>query len=163
MSEKITVNFTLNGKPVSFETEAHVSLLRMLRNNLQWDVKCGCEEGDCGTCTVLVDGVTQKSCITLAKQVEGKSVTTVKGITYNDDDVTGQMLQRAFVECGSIQCGFCTPGMVMASKEYIDNGGIADREAIKEALSGNLCRCTGYVKIIDAVYRVAKDLGREVR
>ena len=163
MAEKITVNFILNGKPVSFETEAHVSLLRMLRNNLQWDVKCGCEEGDCGTCTVLVDGVTQKSCITLAKQVEGKSVTTIKGITYNDQDVTGQMLQRAFVECGSIQCGFCTPGMVMASKEYIDNGGIADREAIRHALSGNLCRCTGYVKIIDAVYRVAKDLGREVR
>ena len=103
MSEKITVNFILNGKPVSFETEAHVSLLRMLRNNLQWDVKCGCEEGDCGTCTVLVDGETQKSCITLAKQVEGKSVTTVKGITYNDDDVTGQMLKKAFVECGSIQ------------------------------------------------------------
>lgn len=163
MSEKITVNFTLNGKPVSFETEAHVSLLRMLRNNLQWDVKCGCEEGDCGTCTVLVDGVAKKSCVTLAAQVEGKNVLTVKGITYNDEDVTGQMLQRAFVECGSIQCGFCTPGMVMASKEYIDNGGIADREAIKNALSGNLCRCTGYVKIIDAVYRVAKDLGREVR
>ena len=93
----------------------------------------------------------------------GKNVTTVKGITYNNEDVTGQMLQRAFVECGSIQCGFCTPGMVMASKEYIDNGGIADRESIKKALSGNLCRCTGYVKIIDAVYRVAKDLGREVR
>lgn len=163
MSEKITVNFTLNGKAVSFETEAHVSLLRMLRNNLQWDVKCGCEEGDCGTCTVLVDGVAKKSCVTLAAQVEGKNVTTVKGITYNNEDVTGQMLQRAFVECGSIQCGFCTPGMVMASKEYIDNGGIADREAIKKALSGNLCRCTGYVKIIDAVYRVAKDLGREVR
>jgi carbon-monoxide dehydrogenase small subunit len=163
MSEKITVNFTLNGKPVSFETEAHVSLLRMLRNNLQWDVKCGCEEGDCGTCTVLVDGVAKKSCVTLAAQVEGKSVLTTKGITYNKEDVTGQMLQRAFVECGSIQCGFCTPGMVMASKEYIDNGGIADREAIKKALSGNLCRCTGYVKIIDAVYRVAKDLGREVR
>lgn len=163
MSDKITVNFTLNGKPVSFETEAHVSLLRMLRNNLQWDVKCGCEEGDCGTCTVLVDGVTKKSCVTLAAQVEGKSVTTTKGITYNKEDVTGQMLQRAFVECGSIQCGFCTPGMVIASKEYIDNGGIADREAIKKALSGNLCRCTGYVKIVDAVYRVAKDLGREVR
>lgn len=163
MSEKITVNFTLNGKPVSFETEAHVSLLRMLRNNLQWDVKCGCEEGDCGTCTVLVDGVARKSCVTLAAQVEGKSVLTTKGITYNKEDITGQMLQRAFVECGSIQCGFCTPGMVMASKEYIDNGGIADREAIKKALSGNLCRCTGYVKIIDAVYRVAKDLGREVR
>lgn len=163
MSDKITVNFTLNGKPVSFETEAHVSLLRMLRNNLQWDVKCGCEEGDCGTCTVLVDGVAKKSCVTLAAQVEGKSVITTKGITYNEEDVTGQMLQRAFVECGSIQCGFCTPGMVMASKAYIDNGGIADREEIKKALSGNLCRCTGYVKIIDAVYRVAKDLGREVR
>lgn len=163
MSQPIFVNFTLNGKPVSLQATPEMSLLRMLRNNLQWDVKCGCEEGDCGTCTVLVDGMSQKSCLTLAAQVEGKSVTTVKGITYNKEDVTGQMLQRAFVECGSIQCGFCTPGMVMAAKEYIDNGGIADREAIRKAISGNLCRCTGYVKIIDAIYRVAKDLGREVR
>ncbi len=163
MSNPIFVNFTLNGKQVSLQATPEMSLLRMLRNNLQWDVKCGCEEGDCGTCTVIVDGKTMKSCLTLAAQVEGKNVTTVKGITYNDADVHGQMLQRAFVECGSIQCGFCTPGMVMAAKEYIDDGGIADREAIRKAISGNLCRCTGYVKIIDAIYRVAKDLGREVR
>lgn len=163
MSEKITVNFTLNGKPVSYETEAHTSLLRMLRNNLNWDVKCGCEEGDCGTCTVLINGMAQKSCITLAAQVEGKEVITIKGVTYNNEDKVGQMLQRAFVECGSVQCGFCTPGMILASKAYIEHGGIADRDAIKHALAGNLCRCTGYVKIIDAVYRVAKDLGREVR
>ena len=163
MSDKITVNFTLNGKPVAFQCEAHTSLLRMLRDNLQWDVKCGCEEGDCGTCTVLIDGLAYKSCITLAAQVEGKSVVTTKGVTYNEEDKVGHMLQRAFVECGSIQCGFCTPGMVMAAKSYLDHGGIADRTEIRKAISGNLCRCTGYVKIVDAIYRVAKELGREVR
>lgn len=162
MGEMIQVNFILNGKPTTYTTSAHSNLLRMLRDNYNYDVKCGCEEGDCGTCTVLIDGVSMKSCITLAAQAEGRHVTTVKGITYGEDEI-GHMIQTAFVECGSIQCGFCTPGMIMAAKEYIGNGGIADRNEIRKAISGNLCRCTGYVKIVDAIYRVAKDLGREVR
>lgn len=162
MSEMITVNFKLNGRPLSYVVPAHMSLMKMLRSNGHYEVKCGCEEGDCGTCTVIVEGETLKSCITLAAQVEGKHVVTVQGLAYGDDEI-GHMIQRAFVECGSIQCGFCTPGMVMVAKEYIDNGGIADRQAIRAAISGNLCRCTGYVKIVDAIYRVAKDLGREVR
>ena len=162
MSNMVKVNFNLNGKPVSYTVPAHTSLLKLLRDNGHYEVKCGCEERDCGTCTVIVEGETLKSCITLAAQIEGKNVITVKGITYGDDEV-GHMIQRAFVECGAIQCGFCTPGMVMAAKEYIDNGGIADREEIRKAISGNLCRCTGYVKIVDAIYRVAKELGREVR
>ncbi len=158
----IQVNFILNGKPTTYTVPAHMSLLKMLRENNHYEVKCGCEEGDCGTCTVLINGESMKSCLTLAAQVEGKEVLTVQGITYGDDEV-GHMIQKAFVECGSIQCGFCTPGMVMAAKEYIDNGGIADRQEIRKAISGNLCRCTGYVKIVDAIYRVAKELGREVR
>ena len=162
MSKEIQVSFTLNGKPVTYTVPPQTSLLRMLRNNYNYDVKCGCEEGDCGTCTVLVNGESLKSCITLAAQMEGKDIITTKGLTYGTDEI-GHMIQRAFVECGSIQCGFCTPGMVMAAKEYIDDGGIADRKAIRKAISGNLCRCTGYVKIVDAIYRVAKDLGREVR
>jgi carbon-monoxide dehydrogenase small subunit len=163
MSEMIQVRFTLNGRPTTYSVKAHTSLLRMLRDNFNYDVKCGCEEGDCGTCTVLVDGVSQKSCITLAAQVEGKCVLTVKGITYTAEDEMGHRLQKNFVECGSIQCGFCTPGMIMAGKEYLDNGGTADREAIRKAISGNLCRCTGYKKIIDAIYQTAKEIGREVR
>ncbi|MDR1619747.1 MAG: (2Fe-2S)-binding protein [Clostridiales bacterium] len=162
MSEMIKVSFTLNGKPVTYNVAAQTSLLRMLRDNYNYDVKCGCEEGDCGTCTVLVDGVSHKSCITLAAQVEGKSVLTVRGITYGDDEA-GHLLQKNFVECGSIQCGFCTPGLIMVSKEYLNNGGIADRSAIRRAISGNLCRCTGYKKIIDAVYKTAKEIGREER
>lgn len=162
MSEMIKVNFTLNGKPTTYSVESHTNLLRMLRDNFNYDVKCGCEEGDCGTCTVLIDGVSQKSCITLAAQVEGKCVLTVKGVTYSDDEL-GHLLQKNFVECGSIQCGFCTPGMVLAGKEYLNNGGVADRAAIRVAISGNLCRCTGYVKIVDAIYKTAVEIGREVR
>jgi len=162
MSDCIQVSFILNGKPTSYQVTPETSLLRMLRDNGNYDVKCGCEEGDCGTCTVLINGETMKSCITLAAQVEGANIVTTKGLTYSDDEI-GHMIQQAFVECGSIQCGFCTPGMVMAAKEYIDNGGIADRKEIRKAISGNLCRCTGYVKIVDAIYKVAKDLGREAR
>lgn len=162
MSNNIDVTFMLNGKQVTYNVPAHMNLLRMLRENNNYDVKCACEEGDCGTCTVMINGESIKSCITLAAQVEGACVTTTKGLTYGDDEV-GHMIQKAFVECGSIQCGFCTPGMVMAAKDYIDHGGIADRAEIRKAISGNLCRCTGYVKIVDAIYRVAKDLGREVR
>ncbi len=162
MSNCIQVSFILNGKPTTYQVAPETSLLRMLRDHGNYDVKCGCEEGDCGTCTVLINGETMKSCITLAAQVEGADIVTTKGLTYGQDEI-GHMLQRAFVECGSIQCGFCTPGMIMAAKEYIDNGGIADRKAIRKAISGNLCRCTGYVKIVDAIYKVAKDLGREAR
>ena len=161
MGEMIEVNFTLNGKPTTYSVAPHTSLLRMLRNNYNYDVKCGCENGDCGTCTVLVDGVGMKSCITLAAQVEGKSVLTVKGITYGDDKV-GHLLQEKFVECGAIQCGFCIPGMIIAAKYYLDHGGKADRKAIRAGISGNLCRCTGYQKIVDAIYKVACELGREV-
>ena len=163
MSQNITVNFTLNGKRTTYSIAPHTSLLRMLRDNYNYDVKCGCEEGDCGTCTVLVDGVSQKSCITLAAQVEGKCVVTTKGVTYNCEDELGHRLQENFVKCGSIQCGFCIPGMIMVGKEYLDNGGLADREAIRRAISGNLCRCTGYKKIIDAIYNTAKEIGREAR
>lgn len=163
MSEMIKVNFTLNGKPTTYTVAPHTNLLRMLRDNFNYDVKCGCEEGDCGTCTVLIDGVSMKSCITHAAQVEGKCVVTVRGVTYNPEDELGHRLQENFVLCGSIQCGFCTPGMIMAGKEYLDNGGVADREAIRKAISGNLCRCTGYKKIIDAIYKTAKEIGREER
>lgn len=161
MAELLPLTLKVNGVEKTFQAPAHLSLLKLLRDNLYWDVKCGCEEGDCGTCSVLLDGVAVKSCTTLAHACAGHEVWTVKGLGYNDD-VTAQ-LQKAFVECGSIQCGFCTPGMIVAAKDYLAHGGLADRDAIRKAISGNLCRCTGYHKIIDAIYRVAVELGREVR
>ena len=130
--------------------------MRFLRDNGFWDVKCGCEKGDCGTCTVIFNGQSVKSCVTLAAQAEGGQIWTNKGLGVVDD--LTQKLQKAFVDCGAIQCGFCTPGMIMAGKAYLDGNGQADRAAIKEAISGNLCRCTGYKKIVDAIYAVAVEL-----
>ncbi len=156
MSEKIKLNFTVNGEAVSWEIEPQTNLLRALRDNYIYDVKCGCEEGDCGTCTVLLDGVATKSRLTLAAACEGHEVWTDKGLGLSDK--IGARLQEAFVECGSVQCGFCTPGMIVVGIEYLKNGGKPDRAAIKKAISGNLCRCTGYVKIVDAIYKVAKEI-----
>ncbi|MDR0840667.1 MAG: (2Fe-2S)-binding protein [Christensenellaceae bacterium] len=158
MCDKIKINLVVNGEPVTFEVQPHVSLLRALRDNYYYDVKCGCEEGDCGTCTVLLDGIATKSCITLAAACEGHEVWTDKGLGYND--ALAARLQAAFVECGSIQCGFCSPGMIVAGVHYLKHGGKADRRAIKRSISGNLCRCTGYVKIVDAIYKVAQEIER---
>jgi carbon-monoxide dehydrogenase small subunit len=156
MSEKIKINLKVNGEAVTYEVEPQQSLMRALRDNYVYDVKCGCEVGECGTCTVLLDGVSVKSCLTLAAACEGHEVWTNKGLGYNDR-LTAR-LQEAFVECGSVQCGFCTPGMIIAGTDYLKHGGKADRAAIRSAISGNLCRCTGYVKIVDAIYKVAKEI-----
>jgi carbon-monoxide dehydrogenase small subunit len=152
---KITV--TVNGSKVTREVKAELNLLRFLRDNGFYDVKCGCEMGDCGSCTVFFNGQTVKSCVTLAAQADGGEVWTNKGLGLTDA-LTGK-LQEAFVRHGSIQCGFCTPGMIMAGKSYIETNGKADREAIKQAIAGNLCRCTGYKKIVDAIYDVAQQMG----
>ncbi|MEG1548625.1 MAG: (2Fe-2S)-binding protein [Clostridia bacterium] len=156
MSNKMKINLKVNGENVTYEIEPQQNLLRVLRDNYIYDVKCGCEEGDCGTCTVLLDGVTVKSCITLAAACDGCEIWTDKGLGYNDR--VAARLQAAFVECGSVQCGFCTPGMIVVGVSYLKNGGKPDRNAIKKAISGNLCRCTGYVKIVDAIYKVAKEI-----
>lgn len=153
MSE-INITLTVNGTKVNANVKPELSLLKFLRDNRFWDVKCGCEEGDCGTCTVIFNGKSVKSCITLAAQADGGTVWTNKGLGVVDE--LTQKLQEAFVKHGSIQCGFCTPGMIVAGKQYIDDGGKADREEIKKAISGNLCRCTGYKKIVDAIYDVAE-------
>ena len=156
MSETIKLSFKVNGEDVCWDIAPHDNLLRALRDHYIYDVKCGCEEGDCGTCTVLLDGVPTKSCITLAAACEGHEVWTDKGLGYNDR--LAARLQTAFVECGAVQCGFCTPGFIVVGVNYLKQGGKADRQAIKKAVSGNLCRCTGYVKIIDAIYVVAKEI-----
>ncbi len=156
MSQKIKISLKVNGQAVTYEVEPQQSLMRALRDNYNWDVKCGCEVGECGTCTVLLDGVSVKSCLTLAAACEGHEVWTDKGLGYHSR-LTAR-LQAAFVECGSVQCGFCTPGMIVAGTDYLQRGGKADRVAIRRAISGNLCRCTGYVKIVDAIYKVAKEI-----
>ncbi|MEG1524999.1 MAG: (2Fe-2S)-binding protein [Clostridia bacterium] len=156
MSNMMKLNLKVNGEQACWDIEPQQNLLRVLRDHYVWDVKCGCEEGDCGTCTVLLDGVPTKSCITLAAACEGHEIWTDKGLGYQDK--LAARLQAAFVECGSVQCGFCTPGMIIVGLDYLKRGGKPDRAAIKKAISGNLCRCTGYVKIVDAIYKVAKEL-----
>ncbi len=156
--EKLTVSLTVNGEDVTLFCTAGESLMRMLRGAHYYDVKCGCEEGDCGSCTVLLDGVAVKSCFTLAAACQGHTVETCKGLSYQD--ALARDLQESFVRYGAVQCGFCTPGMVTAALSYLRRGGKADRSEIRGALSGNLCRCTGYKKIVDAVYETALKLER---
>ncbi len=159
MSELIDIHLKVNGENVVFHVEPQTNLLNALRDNYYYDVKCGCGEGDCGTCTVLLDGLSVKSCTMLAAACDGHEVWTDKGLGY--EDKLTQMMQKNFVECGSVQCGFCTPGMIVAGVSYLKNGGKADRQEIKRAISGNLCRCTGYKKIVDAIYKTALELEAE--
>jgi len=161
MENTISIQLNINGEAVTMQVAPHESLLRALRRYYYWDVKCGCEMGDCGTCTVLLDGIAVKSCVTLAAACDGHEVWTNKGLGEHDS-LTAR-LQEAFVECGSVQCGFCTPGMIVAGVSYLKHGGRADRGEIRKAITGNLCRCTGYVKIVDAIYKVADELEKEAR
>lgn len=147
------VTFQLNGKETTLWTVPGQSLLDLLRENCHWEVKCGCAEGDCGACAVMLDNTPVKSCLVMAVCCQGCRVETIRGMAEAYQATA--KLQQAFVDCGAVQCGFCTPGMLTAATAYILSGGKADRLAIREAIAGNLCRCTGYVKIVDAVYRVA--------
>lgn len=143
------VGFTLNGTPRRLEAPAHWTLLRMLRDIAgSTDVKHGCGEGVCGACAVLVDGVAMNSCSVLAPQVDGATVETVDGLAEG-----GRLhpLQAEMVVRGGVQCGFCTPGMVLSALEAVRIGAAASDEEIRHSLAGNLCRCTGYGKIVDAV------------
>lgn len=150
--EEYIVELTVNGEKISAATRAEESLLKFLRRKGFTEVKCGCEKGDCGTCTVIMNGKTIKSCIVLATQVNGKEVLTAKGL---EKTKIGQKLQESFVKHGAIQCGFCTPGMLMTAKGYLDKNLAPDKTKIRKAISGNLCRCTGYKKIVEAIYDVA--------
>jgi carbon-monoxide dehydrogenase small subunit len=133
-------------------------LLDVLREDLGLTgTKEGCGEGECGACSVIVDGKVVDSCLVPVCQVEGSSIRTVEGLS---DARSGALnpLQRAFLEAGGAQCGICTPGMLMAAQAYLDDGGDADEGRIREAIAGNLCRCTGYTKIIDAIELAALEL-----
>ena len=150
----MSYQLTVNGAQVMLEVPGMRRLLDALREDLGLTgTKEGCGEGECGACSVLVDGELVDSCIVPVCQVEGSEVLTVEALAP-----AGQLdgLQQAFLEAGGAQCGICTPGMLMAGRAYLDGGGGTDHEAIREAIAGNLCRCTGYTKIIDAIAQAAE-------
>lgn len=147
------VSFELNGRSVEVEAEPDRRVVDLLREDLGLSgVKEACGAGECGACTILVDNESRLSCLMLAAQLTGRRVKTVEGLSDGD---RLDPLQEAFVERGAIQCGFCTPGMVLAAKDLLDRVPRPDRQQIREGLSGNLCRCTGYQKIVDAVEAAA--------
>ncbi len=149
--------FSVNGDPVEVDAPGMRRLLDVLREDLGLTgTKEGCGEGECGACTVLVDGAVVDSCLVPVCQVEGSEVRTVEGLAPAGGAALGP-LQQAFLEAGGAQCGICTPGMLMAARAYIDDGGGTDEGAIREAIAGNLCRCTGYTKIIEAIAMAAGD------
>jgi len=149
----VTLTFTLNGRPCTAEAPAHWTVLDLLRDGLSLTgTKDGCGEGVCGTCTVLADGRPIRACLVLAAHVRGRALVTVEGL-----ETEGRLdpLQTAFAERGAAQCGFCTPGMLLAAKALLAENPAPTAQEVREALSGNLCRCTGYVKIVEAVLAAA--------
>jgi aerobic carbon-monoxide dehydrogenase small subunit len=159
MSADTTVTLTVNGREVSRTAGAHLTLLRWLRELAGvTDPKYGCGEGICGACTVLVDGQPTSSCVVLAAQVDGASITTAAGLLEADGSLSS--LQRAFHEKHAAQCGFCTPGMLMAAAAALAAGRHLSRREIREELHGNLCRCTGYGPIVDAIEMAQQEAGR---
>jgi carbon-monoxide dehydrogenase small subunit len=155
MTEKSQVTLVVNGHAEEAWVWPNQSLLHVLRDELgHTEVKYGCGEGVCGTCTVLLDGASVNSCLLFAVQAEGRSLTTVKGLGEGEEM---HPLQERFLELGAAQCGFCTPGMLLVAQEFLSRRPNADREEIRNALAGNLCRCTGYTKIVDAVETFARE------
>lgn len=151
-----SISFTLNGQPVEVEAPATINLLTLLRDYLNvTSAKFGCEQGNCGACTVIVDGEATNSCLVLAMTVEGREVTTIEGIGTLEEP---HPLQVAFTEHYGSQCGFCTPGMLMASKAFLDKHKNPTREEVVNAIVGNVCRCTGYNKIIESVLAAAEQM-----
>ncbi len=158
---KSFIQLTVNGQPVDAAVEPNRTLLQFLREDLGLTgTKHGCGLGDCGACTVILDGKPVNSCLVLAIQANGGEVLTIEGLAEN-----GKLhpIQQAFVDKGAIQCGFCTPGMILSAKALLDANPNATEQEIRMAISGNLCRCTGYQKIVEAIGEAAKIIqGTEV-
>ena len=153
------VKFLLNGNEIKMKIKDHWTLLYLLREELDlMGTKEGCGSGECGACTVIVNGDAVNSCLYLAAEIDGKEIQTIEGLASSDG--TLHPLQKSFVENGGIQCGFCSPGMIMSAKALLDDDPNPSTEEIKHALAGNICRCTGYIQIIDSV-RAATSPGNE--
>jgi len=151
------LRFTLNGAPVSVETPPDRRLIDLLREDLGFTgTKEGCGTGECGACTIRVDGETRLACLMLAAQVQGRKIVTIEGLSSDPDAL--HPVQEAFVNAGAVQCGFCTPGMVMSLATYLEAHPDPDGDGIREAVSGNLCRCTGYQKIVEAGLEAAQTM-----
>ncbi len=149
--------FYINNKSVEMEFQPTEKLLDTLRNNGFTEVKAGCKTGSCGACVVLLDEKLVNSCQVYTASVTGRHITTIKGLGSIHSP---HLIQKAFVDTAAVQCGFCTPGMILSSYSLLSKNPSPDKEQIKEALDGNLCRCTGYVKIIEAVQLAAKRMGK---
>lgn len=150
------VRFILNGKEMQIDTQPERRVVDLLREDLGLTgTKEGCSAGECGACTILVDGESRLSCLMLAAQLEGRSLTTIEGLSQVPAAEL-HPVQEAMVECGAVQCGFCSPGMALAAVHLLEKNPDPTRVEIRKGLSGNLCRCTGYVKIVDAVAAAAR-------
>jgi len=149
----LTINTTINGKSVSGTAETSTSLLDFLRDTLEFKgTKLCCNTGECGACTVIYNGKPINSCVTMAADANGAEITTIEGLADND---TLHPVQQAFIDTGAVQCGYCTPGYIISVKALLDSTTHPTAEDIEEAVSGNICRCTGYNKIVDAIHLAA--------
>lgn len=152
--EKVRLKMVVNGKDVEVRVQPTRTLLRVLREDLGLTgTKKGCEQGDCGACTVLLEGKAVNACLVLALQAQGKRVETIEGLGKPE---ALHPLQKSFVKHGAVQCGFCTPGMLLSAKALLEKNPNPTIDEIRRGISGNLCRCTGYVKIIEAIQNVSK-------
>ncbi|MEI7988554.1 MAG: (2Fe-2S)-binding protein [Chloroflexota bacterium] len=148
------ITLTVNGDPYTVAVKSHYTLLKVLREQIGLTgTKIGCENGECGACTVLMDGDPVNSCLVLAVEADGHAIQTVEGLSK---DGKLHPLQQAFIDHNAIQCGFCTPGMLMVAKGLLDKNSDPNEDEVREAITGNLCRCTGYIRIVDAILDVAK-------
>jgi carbon-monoxide dehydrogenase small subunit len=157
--ETETYQLVVNNRTYLIHAKPNATLLSVLRDQLDLTgAKCGCGTGDCGACTVLMDGKAVRSCIVPVKKADGHAILTIEGLARGNKL---HPLQRAFVECGAIQCGFCTPGMILTAKALLNQNPNPTEEEIRTAISGNLCRCTGYARIVEAIQYAAELLREE--
>ena len=158
---KHIVNITVNGERIEALADDNLNLLDFLRDVLcLTGTKKGCEEGECGACTVLLDGVPINSCLTLVREAEGREIITIEGLASN-----GKLspLQQQFIDKWALQCGYCTPGMILSAKALLDENPNPTEAEIRDAIAGNLCRCTGYMKIVEAIAATAREMNRGVK
>jgi len=161
VSRKQLIKVRVNGELRKIPVEPRATLLEVIREDLGLTgTKEGCSTGDCGACTVLIDGKPMVSCLTLAIEVDGREIVTIEGLSRGDRI---HPIQQAFIDHFAVQCGFCTPGMILSAKALLDQNPKPTEVEIREAISGNLCRCTGYMKIVEAIMAAAKELSRSRR